>query len=163
MKRRQDPLPDPPALGGIVIDASNVIASGNAFTLARLDALLAWCRGWRGDLSVHAFFDAGTARRLRPEAQEVLRARCADVTPENARHVVCPVDDSADPWLLRHAQQHRALVVSNDRYFDYEEERLGVITLQFKFVADAFVPYDEATWFRPSGGAQRVVLVALAE
>jgi len=162
MKKRRPPLPEPPRLGGIVIDGSNVVASGNAFTLERLDQALDWCRSWRGELPVQVFFDASTARRLRPEVQDVLRARCADVTPERARHVVCPRGESADAYLLEHAGEHAALVISNDRYFDHEELRTGLITLQFRCREGVFEPFDVATWFRPSGGAQRVDLADLA-
>ena len=76
--------------------------------------------------------------------------------------MVCPRDEPADPYLLAHAREHGALVVSDDRYFDYEELRAGVITLQFRFRDGAFEPFAEATWFRPTGGAQRVAVSALA-
>jgi hypothetical protein len=161
MRRRAEPLPAPPPLGGIAIDGSNVIASGAAFTLDRLDAVLAWCADWRPELPVVAFVDAGTARRLRRAAQDALRLRCQDVTPGRARHVVCPPDAPADEILLAHVRGCHGLVVSNDRYADFDELRTGVVTLQFRFAAGAFVPFVEATWFRPTGGAQRVDLAAL--
>ena len=145
VKKRTEPLPDPPPIRGLVVDGSNVIASGALYTLARLDAALAWCAAWRADLPCIAFLDASTARRLRPETQDTLRARCANATPGRARHVVCPRDEPADPYLLAHAREHGALVVSNDRYFDYEELRAGVITLQFRFRDGAFEPFAEAT------------------
>lgn len=84
-RRRRDPLPTPPPLGGIVIDGSNVIASSKLRPIERLDLVTAWCRDWRPDLPVRVFLDHTTAVRCRPAAQDVLRARCADVTPGRAR------------------------------------------------------------------------------
>lgn len=162
MRRRKPPLPDPPPLGAIVVDGANVIETDGKGAISRLDLVVAWAAVFRPDLPVVVFVDASTARRLRPEQQDVLRARCADVTPGRARYAVTPRDEPADPHLLRHAQLHQGLVVSNDRFFDEEELRLGVLTLQFHIRGGAFVPSDEATWFRPSGGAQRVSVCDLA-
>ncbi len=158
MKRSKPPLPDPPKVAAVVFDGSNVLASNGRGGLERIDAALSWCGDrWPG-LPRMVFLDAATARRLRPAAQDVLRARCADVTPERARWAVAPPEEEADVHVLEFAREHRALVISNDRFFDHEELRLGAITLQFRFAGGAFAPYDEATWFRPSGGAQRVAV-----
>ena len=79
--RHRAPLPLPPARGAIVVDGANVIASSRAQPLQRLDLVTAWAAAWRPDLPVMVFIDHATARRCRPEVQDVLRARCADVTP----------------------------------------------------------------------------------
>lgn len=163
MKKRRLPLPDPPPLRGVVFDGSNVIAASGARAdaLARVELAAAWFRERCPDWRQMVFLDAATARRLRPEVQDVVRARCEDVTPEHARWAVCPPDEEADEHVLEYARAQRALVVSNDRFFDHEELRLGAVTLQFSFRVGEFVPHEEATWFRPSGGAQRVTLAAL--
>ncbi|MBM4060416.1 MAG: hypothetical protein FJ265_04850 [Planctomycetes bacterium] len=160
-RRHRDPPPLPPPLGGIVIDGSNVIASGSGRATDRLDLAVAWCQRWRPDLPVQVFVDATTARRCRPEIQDVLRARCLDVTPGRARYAVTPRGESADPHVLQHARRHRALVVSNDRYFDYEDLRANVVTVQFTLARDEFTVFEEATWFRQPGSALRVPLVEL--
>ncbi|MCA8951457.1 MAG: hypothetical protein KDE27_18260, partial [Planctomycetes bacterium] len=90
--RRRPPLPSPPPIGAIVLDGSNVIAAtgGRASALARIDLALAWFgERWSG-LPQMVFLDVATARRLRPELQDVVRARCADVTSGRARWAVCP-------------------------------------------------------------------------
>ena len=161
MKRSKPPLPDPPPIRAVVFDGSNVLASNGRGGLERIDRALQWCAERWPTLPRMVFLDANTARRLRPAAQDVLRARCADVTPDNARFAVAPPEDEADGHVLAYARDHQALVISNDRFFDYEDDRLGVITLQFRFDAGAFVPFEEATWFRPSGGAQRVAVADL--
>jgi hypothetical protein len=161
MKKPKPPLPSPPPLAGIVLDGANVIASGNRRALERLDLAIAWARSWRPDLPIMVFLDWATARRCRPEQQDVLRARCADVTPGRPRYAVVPPDEAADEHVLRWAREHRALVLSNDRFFDHDELRVGAVLLQFVLRGDAFEPFDEATWFRPSGGAQRVALAEL--
>ena len=162
MKRRRPPLPEPPALGAVVFDGSNVLASNGRGGLERIDAALRWAEATWPTLPRMVFLDAATARRLRPSVQDVLRARCLDVTPGRARWAVAPPDEEADVHVLRYAGEHAALVISNDRFFDHEDLRLGAITLQFRFAAGEFEPYAEATWFRPSGGAQRVAVVDLA-
>jgi hypothetical protein len=133
MRRHQGPPPLPPPLGGIVLDGSNVIASGGRRAIERLDLALAWCAGWRPDLPVMVFVDRSTARRCVPAQEEVLR------------------------W----AGEHHALVVSNDRYFDFEELRRNVVTVQFTLAGDTFTVYDEATWFRSPGSAERVPMATL--
>jgi len=115
----------------------------------------------RPDLPIMVFLDHTTAVRCRPDAQDVLRARCADVTPGRPRHAVVPLEAIPDVMLLEHARDHRALVVSNDRFFDHEELRTNVITVQFTLAGDRLEVFAEATWFRPSGGAQRVAMVEL--
>lgn len=157
-RRRRDPLPTPPALGGIVIDGSNVIASSKLRPIERLDLVVTWCRDWRPDLPVMVFLDHTTAVRCRPDAQDVLRARCADVTPGRPRYAVVPLEHMPDAVVLQHARDHHALVVSNDRFFDHEDLRRDVITVQFTLTGDRFEVFEEATWFRPSGGAQRVAM-----
>lgn len=160
-RKRRPPLPTPPPLGGIVVDGSNVIASSRLRPIERLDLAVAWLQAWRPDLPVVVFVDRGTAVRCRPEAQDVLRARCEDVTPGRARYAVVPRDEQADAVLLQHARDHRALVVSNDRFFDHEDLREDVITVQFTLAGDRFEVPAEATWFRPGGGAQRVPMSEL--
>ncbi|MBL8728399.1 MAG: hypothetical protein JNM25_08220 [Planctomycetes bacterium] len=160
-RRRRTPLPTPPPLGGIVVDGSNVIASSKQRPIERLDLVLAWFTQWRPDLPIMVFLDYTTAVRCRPDAQDVLRARCADVTPGRPRYAVVPLEALPDEVLLQHARDHHALVVSNDRFFDHEELRRGVITVQFTLTGDQLEVLAEATWFRPSGGAQRVSMAAL--
>ncbi len=158
MKKPKPPLPHPPPLGAIVLDGANVIATSSRRAILRLDLAVAWCREWRPDLPVMVFVDWSTARRCVPAEQDVLRARCVDVTPGRPRYAVVPPEESADEHVLRFAAAHTALIVSNDRFFDYDDLRRGVLTVQFVLHEERFVPHDEATWFRPSGGAQRVAL-----
>lgn len=160
-RRSRDPKPTPPPVRGIVIDGSNVIASGSGRATFRLDLAEQWCRAWRPDLPVQVFVDSTTARRCRPEIQDELRARCMDVTPGRARYAVTPRGESADPYVLQHAREHQALVVSNDRYFDYEDLRANLITVQFTLADGVFAVFEEATWFREPGTAVRVPMVEL--
>lgn len=162
-RKRRGPLPVPPPLGGIVIDGSNVIASSRARPIERLDVVVAWCGTWRADLPVMVFVDASTARRCRPDAQAVLRARCADVTPGRARYAVVPPDEMTDVAVLRHAHEHAALIVTNDRYFDHEELRKNVITVQFTLQDLDLHVFEEATWFRSPGAALRVAMSDLRQ
>ena len=162
MKKPKPPLPSPPPLRAIVLDGANVIASGSRRAIERLDLATSWCASWRPDLPVMVFVDWATARRCVPAQQDVLRARCADVTPGRPRYAVVPREHFADEHVLQFAREHDALVLSNDRFFDYEALRAGVITLQFTLAGDRFEPQEEATWFRPSGGAQRVALADLS-
>ena len=161
--RTRPPLPTPPPLGAIVVDGSNVIASSRLHPIERLDHALAWCRAFRPDLPVMVFVDLTTVRRCRPDAQAVLRARCEDVTPDRPRYAVVPFTALPDAEILRYAREHQGLVLSNDRFFDHDELRRGVLTLQFRLAGDRFEVFEEATWFRPSGGAQRVDLAALRD
>ena len=161
MRKRRGPLPVPPPLGGIVIDGSNVIASGSGRATTRLDLAERWFHAWRPDLPIQVFVDSTTARRCRPEVQDELRARCMDVTPGRARYAVCPRGEPADGYVLQHAREHSALVVSNDRYFDYEDLRANVITVQFTLAGTVFEVFEEATWFRKPGSALRVSMANL--
>jgi hypothetical protein len=140
-----------------------VIATSRAFPIERLDFVTAWCREWRADLPVTVFVDRATAVRCKPPAQDVLRARCIDVTPGRPRYVVCPKDEPADEHVLRHAAAGNCLVVSNDRYFDFDDLRQNVITVQFTLAGDRLQIYDEATWFRSPGSAERVPMPVLRE
>ena len=160
---RPEPPALPPPLRGIVIDGANVIATSKVWPIERLDLVTSWFRAWRDDLPVIVFVDSTTARRCRPDAQAVLRARCEDVTPGRARYVVVPRDELADEHVLRHARAHDALVVSNDRYFDFDDLRQNVITVQFTLKGDELALHDEATWFRSPGTAVRVPMVELQE
>ena len=160
-RRHRGPLPIPPPLRGIVLDGSNIIASGSGRATMRLDLAERWFHSWRPDLPIQVFIDSTTARRCRPEIQDELRARCMDVTPGRARYAVCPRGEPADFYVLQHARDHQALVVSNDRFFDYEELRANVITVQFTLAGTEFVVNDEATWFRQPGSAQRITMVEL--
>jgi hypothetical protein len=153
----------PPPLGGIVVDGSNVVASSKARPLERLDVATAWCLDWRPDLPVRVFLDLSTVQRCRPEVQDVLRARCEDVTPGRPRYVVCPRGEFADEHVLRAARELAALVLSNDRYFDWEDLRANVTTVQFTLAGDELAVFDEATWFRSPGTAVRVPMAVLRE
>lgn len=161
--RRRDPLPLPPPRRAIVVDGSNVIASSKTRPLQRLDLATAWAATWRPDLPVMVFLDHATARRCRPEVQDVLRARCMDVTPDRPRYAVVPRDEFADEHVLRFAQAHDGLVVSNDRYADWEDLRADVVLVQFALAGDDLRIAEEAVWFKPSGGAQWVALAELRE
>lgn len=161
--KRREPDPVPDGLGGIVIDGANVIASSRFRPIQRLDLVVQWCRDWRGDLPIQVFIDHATAMRCQRPDQATLRARCSDVTPERPRYAVSPQGESADGYVLEHARRHRALVISNDRFWDFEQERIGTITLQFRLKADVFTPHAEATWFRPPNGAVRVPLATLQQ
>jgi hypothetical protein len=162
-KRHGEPPPLPPPLGGIVVDGANVIASSKHRVLERLDLVTAWCRDWRPDLPVVVFVDAATARRCKPDVQAVLRARAEDVTPGRPRYVVVPREQFADELVLRHARAHDALVVSNDRFFDWDDLRENVTTVQFTLVDSVLQVFDEATWFRSPGTAQRVAMGELQQ
>ncbi|MCC7066689.1 MAG: hypothetical protein IT456_28095 [Planctomycetes bacterium] len=151
----------PPPIRGIVIDGSNVIASGSGRATMRLDLAEAWFHAWRPDLPIQVFIDNTTARRCRPEIQDELRARCMDVNPERARYAVTPRGEPADYYVLQHAQQHGSLIVSNDRFFDYEDLRANTITVQFTLKGTEFTVYEEATWFRKPGSALRVLMTDL--
>ena len=70
----------------------------------------------------------------------------------------CPPRSSADPFVLQHAVSEHALIVSNDRFWDHEARRRGVLTVQFVLQGAEFRPYEEATWFDPAGGAVRIAL-----
>ena len=144
-----------------MIDGSNVIASSKARPIERLDVVVAWFQQWRPDLPIQVFVDHTTARRCRPDAQDVLRARCADVTPGRARYAVVPLEEIPDVVVLEYARDHRALVVTNDRYFDHEELRKNVITVQFTLTDLDLRVFDDATWFRSPGTALRVPMAEL--
>jgi hypothetical protein len=161
--RHRAPLPLPPARGAIVVDGANVIASSRAQPLQRLDLVTAWAAAWRPDLPVMVFIDHATARRCRPEVQDVLRARCADVTPGRPRYAVVPRDEFADEHVLRFAAAHRGLVVSNDRYMDWDDLRADAVLVQFRLAGGALQVADEAVWFKPSGGAQWVAMADLQQ
>jgi len=154
--KRRSPDPVPPPLHGVVIDGANVIASSRFRPIQRLDLAEAWCRQWQPSLPIQVFLDYATAMRCQRPDQATLRARCADVTPGRARYVVCPQHESADEYVLGFAREHGALVISNDRFWDFEELRIGTVVLQFKLKGDVFSPYEDATWFRPPNHAVRV-------
>jgi len=156
--RRASPLPLPPPRRAIVVDGANVIASSKAQPLQRLDLVTAWASAWRPDLSVMVFVDHNTARRCRPEVQDVLRARCADVTPGRPRYAVVPRDQFADEHVLRFAAEHAGLVVSNDRFMDWEDLRADAVLVQFRLADGVLEVADQAVWFKPSGGAQWVAM-----
>lgn len=158
---RQTELRLPPPRRAIVVDGANVIASSRHFPLQRLDRVAAFCAEFRPDLPVTVFLDHSTAVRCRPEVQKVLRARCEDVTPGRPRYVVCPRGEPADEHLLAYAQQHDGLVISNDRYMDYEDLRPGIVLMQFTLAGERLVMQDPAVWFRPPNGAEWVPLQAL--
>ena len=161
-KRRQ-PDPVPPALRGLVIDGANVIASSRFRPVERLDLVVQWCHDWRDDLPIQVFIDHTTAMRCQRKDQETLRGRCQDVTPGRPRYAVCPRGESADGHVLEHAREHGALVISNDRFWDFDDLRIGTITLQFRLKGDDFAPHEEATWFRPPDSAVRVPVTTLRE
>ncbi len=159
-KRRQpDPVPD--ALGCLVIDGANVIASSRFRPIQRLDLVEQWCRDWRSDLPIQVFIDRTTAMRCQRSDQKILRGRCSDVTSGRPRYAVCPQGESADGYVLEHARKHCGLVISNDRFWDFDDLRVGTITLQFRLKGDVFEPHEEATWFRPPSSAVRVPMTTL--
>lgn len=161
VRRRRGLPPLPPPLGAIVVDGANVIASSRARPLERLDLITAWFQEWRPDLPIQVFVDHATAVRCRPEVQAVLRARSNDVTPARPRYAVVPRDRLADEVLLQHARAHAGLVVSNDRYFDFDDLRRNAITVQFTLAGMELHVFDEATWFRSPGTALRVPMATL--
>ena len=75
MRKRRGPPPVPP-LGGIVIDGSNVIASGSGRATMRLDLAEQWFRAWRPDLPIQVFIDSTT----RAVAGLRSRTNCARVS-----------------------------------------------------------------------------------
>ncbi len=162
--RRPQPLPIPPPLGGIVLDGSNVIATSRARADARLDLAVAWFRRWRPDLPICVYLDHATVGACTEPAQQRLRRRLeaeGDAAAAPLRYRLGPRDAAADPFVLRQAHAERALIVSNDRFFDRPELRAGVVTVQFECTGERFEPYPEATWFTPTGGAVRVAMATL--
>jgi hypothetical protein len=158
---RREALPEVPPRRAVVIDGANVIATSKRFPLERLDLATAWAAACWPSLPVTVFLDHSTAVRCRPEVQRVLRVRCADVSPDRPRYVVCPAQEPADEHLLRHAQEHAGVVLSNDRYADFDALRQGIVLVQFALVGERFEAQDPAVWFRPPHGAQWVELAAL--
>lgn len=161
--RHRGPPPLPPPLRAIVVDGSNVIASSRAAPLERLDLVTGWLHDWRPDLPITVFLDWSTAVRCRPPVQAVLRARCEDVSEGRPRYVVCPRHEPADEFLLAHAQQHGALVVSNDRFFDHDELRKNLVLVQFDLTNTTLHVHDDAVWFRSPGTAEWVAMATLRE
>jgi hypothetical protein len=153
--KRRPPDPVPPPRRCVVIDGANVIASSRRRPLQRLELAERWCQDRFGDLPIWVFVDYSTAMACPRDAQQVLRARCQDVTEGRPRYVVTPHRESADTYLLQHAREHDGLVLSNDRFWDHEDLREGCITLQFRLQRHDLRVHDEATWFR-DGGAARV-------
>lgn len=156
-RRRRAQTPEPPRIGGIAIDGSNVIASGLARAGERLDLAVQWFREWRPDLATTVFLDDSTFLNCSEAVATRLEQLCK-ASDEQLRFVRCPLRSPADVHALEDAVKRRALLVSNDRFWDHEPLRRGAITVQFVLAGNAFRPYEEATWFRPSGGAQRVSL-----
>jgi hypothetical protein len=162
VRRRRGPLPLPPPLGGIAIDGGNVVANAAARALPRLDLAVAWFREWRPDLEIAVFLDSTAFARCEPAMQDSLHARFA-ARAQGVRFVLCPPRAEADPLLLEYAAKHRALVVSNDRFFDHEALRADALTVQFELAGTRFEPFAEATWFRGRGKALRVAMQDLRE
>ena len=158
--KRRAPEPPPPPRRAIIVDGANVIASSRRRPLERLALAEQWCSEWRPQLPVWVFVDYSTEMTCARDVQQVLRARCQDVTEGRPRYVVTPHRESADTFLLEHAREHDGLVLSNDRFWDHEDLRDGVVTLQFRITNRDLQVFEEATWFR-SGGAVRVALDAL--
>jgi hypothetical protein len=156
MRRRRANETAPPPLGAIVVDGSNVIASGLTRAVERLDLALAWCRTFRPDLEVLVFLDRATVRRCPPAVQEVLQTRLAAGSFGAVRYELCAAGAPADASILRAAAARRALIVSNDRFFDLADLRSNQVTVQFLLARGAFTASDEATWFRTPGLARRV-------
>lgn len=157
--RRKKPEPDPPPPPrAIAIDGSNVTASSTAGAARRLELAMSWCRAFAPQLPVVVFFDHSTLRRLGPEMEQQLR----DVAlGANADLRVAAAGRPADPELLAHAHEARALTLTNDRFWDFEDLRRDVILLQFVCDTAGFRVPDEATWFLPSGAARRVAVAAI--
>jgi hypothetical protein len=160
--RSQSSAPAPPPVRALVVDGSNVIASGSARAGERLQLALAWCRAWRADLGVELFVDHATAGRCDNDVLQWLRRHAAPGAADRApRVVLCATGEPADGPLLRRAAELQALVLSNDRFFDHAALRAGLLTLQFVLARGAFAPADHATWYRARGQAVRVPLAAL--
>lgn len=159
-RRHQQP-PAPPPISGIAIDGANVTAGAPGWTADRLQTAVRWFRSWRPDLPITVFLDASTLRRCDAGSQAELRRWAETGIEDGAELRLCERHEVADVSLLQHARRQRALVVSNDRFFDHEELRRGAITVQFTLAGDQLEVFAEATWFRPSGGAQRVAMAAL--
>jgi hypothetical protein len=154
--RRRQPEPDPPPPPrAIVVDGSNVVASATTGAQRRIEDALAWARAFASSLPVTVFFDTATMRHLGVERETALLA-CVRAAGAEAHAV-----DAADPALLAFAYEQRALALTNDRFWDYEDLRRDVVLLQFVCDQRGFRVPDEATWFTPSGGARRVRVDAL--
>ena len=155
IRRRKPVPPAPPPPRGIVLDGSNVTASATSGAPTRVVQALAWAREWAPSLPVVAVFDHATLRRLGREVEDAIRAVCASAGAEVR---VTEPFVAADPGLLAFASASRSLVLSNDRFWDYEDLRRDVIVVQFQAARGEFRVLDEATWFLPSGAARRVAM-----
>ncbi len=153
-RRLPDPEPPPPPRA-VVVDGSNVVASATSGAEHRVREVFAWLAQFAPALQVTVFFDAATLRHLGAERQAALLTTVREAGAE-ARVV-----EKADPALLAFAYEQRALVLTNDRYWDHEDLRRDVVLLQFVCDRSGFRVPDEATWFTPNGGARRVRLAAL--
>ena len=147
LRRRKQPAPVPPPIGGVLIDGSNVIASSDARPVERIDLAVAWAQSWRPDLPVSVFLDQSTWNRCRPAARQELELRAK----------ICERGREADVELLQRAAEQSGLILSNDRFWDHEELRSGVITVQFVLRSGELRVYDQATWFPSARGAAVVV------
>src|SRR5262245_50835156 len=94
-RRRPLPPPVPPPGRAIVVDGSNVIASGRARAQQRLQLALAWCSAWRADLGIELFVDHATVGRCSGDVQDWLRAQ-AGAGGALPRLVLCPQAVAAD-------------------------------------------------------------------
>lgn len=159
--RRQLPPPVPPTIGAVVIDGSNLVADAPGWTRDRLQSAVRWFRGFCPELPITVFLDASTLRRCDAEAQAEL-ARWAEAGIDGGGSLrLCGRHELADVLLLQLARQQRALVVSNDRFFDHEELRQNTVTVQFLWSTAGLQPFAEATWFRTKGQAVRVAMALL--
>ena len=144
--------------GCIAIDGSNVTASATTGAARRVRQALEWCAAFGPSLPVVVFFDAATLRRLGAESEATLLEA---VDAAGAQLRIASPGSPADPALLAHAHEARSLVLTNDRFWDFEDLRRDVVLLQFSCDAAGFRVPDEATWFLPSGAARRVRVDAL--
>jgi hypothetical protein len=156
-RKKPEPAPPPPP-EAIVLDGSNVTASAVSGAPARLAAALSWCSDFAPRLPIAVWFDASTLRRLGAEVERRLADAAA---PHGAEVRVAAPGTAADAAILAEARSRRALLVSNDRYWDHEDLRRDVLLLQFVCTGGSFRAYQEATWFLPSGAARRVALTLL--
>lgn len=155
MRKKRIELPPPPPPLGLVFDGSNVTASAISGAPRRIEQALAWARDWAPRLPVVVVFDQATLHRLGGDLEAAIRDACA---AKGAEVRVAERGVPADPGLLAYACASRSLVLTNDRYWDFEDLRRDVILVQFQAARGEFRVLDEATWFVPSGAARRVAM-----
>ena len=144
-------------LGGIVIDGSNVIASGSGRATMRLDLAEQWFRAWRPDLPIQVFIDSTTRAVAGPRSRtNCARVHRRDAGPRALRRG--PRGEPADPYVLQRARSPGPRRVERPLLRLRGSARQLGVTVQFTLAGTEFTVFEEATWFRKPGSALRVLM-----